>query len=490
MEVEMLFNSYIFILFFLPFTLLGYYGLNYLKRYRIANLFLIGMSLGFYGYFNYKYLFIICGSILINYLLSRGILSLRNRQCAGKVLMVFGICIDAAVIFYFKYYDFFLENINAVFGKSFALKNILLPLGISFFTFQQISYLVDSYRGETKEYRFDEYALFVSFFPQLIAGPIVLHGEMIPQFKNLNNRRLIPPNFSKGMYLFALGLFKKVLIADTFGKAVALGFGDIGALSSMEAWIVSLSYTFQIYFDFSGYCDMAIGIGHLFNVELPANFNSPYKSSSITEFWGRWHMSLTRFLRTYIYIPLGGNRKGMARTCLNVMIVYLVSGIWHGANWTFVLWGLLHGALCCLNRLFAKSWDKLGVVMRWCMTFIAVNILWVLFRAEDIASAGLFVQKMFSLSGSAVREELYQCFELMELAVLGNLPVINMLYSHITGFYMWIFILGAFWVVLRFRNSKEIEFKPTFARSLAVIVLMVWSVLSLGEVSSFLYFNF
>ncbi len=258
----------------------------------------------------------------------------------------------------------------------------------------------------------------------------------------------------------------------------------------MEAWIVSLSYTFQIYFDFSGYCDMAIGIGHLFNVELPANFNSPYKSSSITEFWGRWHMSLTRFLRTYIYIPLGGNRKGMARTCLNVMIVYLVSGIWHGANWTFVLWGLLHGALCCLNRFFAKSWDKLGVVMRWCMTFIAVNILWVLFRAEDIASAGLFVQKMFSLSGSAVREELYQCFELMELAVLGNLPVINMLYSHITGFYMWIFILGAFWVVLRFRNSKEIEFKPTFARSLAVIVLMVWSVLSLGEVSSFLYFNF
>ena len=292
------------------------------------------------------------------------------------------------------------------------------------------------------------------------------------------------------MYLFALGLFKKVLIADTFGKAVALGFGDIGAVSSMEAWIVSLSYTFQIYFDFSGYCDMAIGIGHLFNVELPANFNSPYKSSSITEFWGRWHMSLTRFLRTYIYIPLGGNRKGMARTCLNVMIVYLVSGIWHGANWTFVLWGLLHGALCCLNRFFAKSWDKLGVVMRWCMTFIAVNILWVLFRAEDIASAGLFVQKMFSLSGSAVREELYQCFELMELAVLGNLPVINMLYSHITGFYMWIFILGAFWVVLRFRNSKEIEFKPTFARSLAVIVLMVWSVLSLGEVSSFLYFNF
>lgn len=486
----MLFNSYIFILFFLPFTLLGYYGLNYLKLYRLSNLFLIGMSLCFYGYFEHRYLLIICGSILVNYLLSRGILYWEKKRRISRLLMILGIGINVAVIFYFKYYDFFLENINAVFGKSFALKNILLPLGISFFTFQQISYLVDSYRGETKEYRLDEYALFVSFFPQLIAGPIVLHGEMIPQFKNPENRRLIPQNFAKGMYLFALGLFKKVIIADTFGKAVALGFGDIGALSSMEAWIVSLSYTFQIYFDFSGYCDMAIGIGYLFNVELPANFNSPYKASSITDFWGRWHMSLTRFLRTYIYIPLGGNRKGMARTCLNVMIVYLVSGIWHGANWTFILWGLLHGGLCCLNRLFQKLWEKLGVVTRWCMTFIAVNVLWVLFRADNIASAGLFVKEMFSLSGFAVREELYQCFELMELAILGRLPIINILYSQITGFYMWVFILGAFFAVLKFRNSKEIEFKPTPGKALAVIVFMVWSVISLGEVSSFLYFNF
>lgn len=259
----MLFNSYIFILFFLPFTVLGYYGLNYLKLYRLSNLFLIGMSLCFYGYFEHKYLLIICGSILVNYLLSKGIIYWEKKKHFSRLLLVLGICINVAVIFYFKYYDFFLENINAAFGKSFALKNILLPLGISFFTFQQISYLIDSYRGETKEYRLDEYALFVSFFPQLIAGPIVLHGEMIPQFKNLENRRLIPQNFAKGMYLFALGLFKKVIIADTFGKAVALGFGDIEALSSMEAWIVSLSYTFQIYFDFSGYCDMAIGIGYL-----------------------------------------------------------------------------------------------------------------------------------------------------------------------------------------------------------------------------------
>ena len=198
---------------------------------------------------------------------------------------------------------------------------------------------MDSYRGETKDYAFDEYALFVSFFPQLIAGPIVLHGEVIPQFRNRKNRRIIPENFSKGMYIFALGLFKKVIIADTFGKAVTYGYGTIETLSSLEALIVSLSYTFQLYFDFSGYCDMAIGIGNMFNIELPQNFNSPYKSVSITDFWSRWHMSLTRFLRTYIYIPLGGNRKGKVRTYINIMLVYLVSGLWHGANWTYLLWG-------------------------------------------------------------------------------------------------------------------------------------------------------
>lgn len=487
----MLFNSYIFIFAFLPIALAGYYGFNYFRLYKVSNIFLIGMSLWFYGYFNKNYLLIICGSIIANFFISKGMACLGERQRIRKLLLIFGICANIALIFYFKYYDFFLENINIAFGKSFELRHIVLPLGISFFTFQQISYLVDSCRGETNEYSFDEYALFVSFFPQLVAGPIVLHSEIIPQFKNSKNRCIIPKNFSKGMYIFALGLFKKVIIADTFGKAVALGFGDIGTLSSMETLIVSFSYTFQLFFDFSGYCDMAMGIGYMFNVELPANFNSPYKATSITEFWERWHMSLTRFLRTYIYIPLGGNRKGKLRTYLNVMIVYLVSGIWHGANWTFVLWGLLHGFFSCLNRLLKKPWEKLGEVTKWAITFMLVNMLWILFRAEDIASAKLFIKQMCCLSSFDIRGELYSCFKLTEFAVIEEeLPLLNSLISRITGFYLWLFVFGAFFVVLNFRNSREIEFKPTVAKSLLVVLFMLWSVVSLSEMSTFLYFDF
>lgn len=293
------------------------------------------------------------------------------------------------------------------------------------------------------------------------------------------------------MYIFALGLFKKVIIADTFGKAVSWGFGTIETLSSMEALLVSFFYTFQLYFDFSGYCDMATGIGHLFNIKLPVNFDSPYKAASIVEFWERWHMSLTRFLRTYIYIPLGGNRKGKLRTYFNIMVVYLVSGIWHGANWTFILWGMIHGILNCLNRLFRRSWEKLGEITRWAVTFMTVNMLWILFRAEDIASAKLFIKKLCFLSDFYVREELYSCFRLIEFAVMEEeLAFWRYLPSRVTGFYLWIFIFGAFFAVLNFRNSREIDFKPTAVRSLLTVVFMIWSVVSLAGISTFLYFDF
>lgn len=485
----MLFNSYIFIFLFLPISLVGYYILNYIGQYRISNIFLIVMSLWFYGYFNKSYLLIICGSIIINYLISKGMEWTEEK--VRIILLICGICANIIVIFYFKYYDFFLENVNLLFRKSFELKNIVLPLGISFFTFQQVSYLVDSYRKETREYTFDEYALFVSFFPQLIAGPIVLHNEVIPKFKDIANRHIIPQNFAKGMYIFAIGLFKKIIIADTFGKAVTFGFGTIETLSSMEAIIVSLSYTFQLYFDFSGYCDMAIGIGYMFNIELPQNFNSPYKSKSITEFWERWHLSLTRFLRTYIYIPLGGNRKGKVRTYLNIMIVYLISGIWHGANWTFVLWGILHGFLSCLNRFFKTTWMKLGEITQWTITFMLINVLWILFRADNVSSAILFIKNMYCLSNFSIRNELYECFNLIELNFLEErIPLLNYLSLHITGLHLWTFVSGAFLVVLNLRNSKEIEFKPTIARCFITITFMIWSVLSFAGISTFLYFDF
>ena len=386
----MLFNSYYFIFLFLPLSLAGYYILNYVNLYRLAGIFLIGMSLWFYGYFNRSYLLIICGSIIANFLFAKIMDRFSEKQSVKKCILILGILTNVILIFYYKYFNFFLENINTLFHTSFALKNILLPLGISFFTFQQISFLVDAYRGETKDYSFEEYALFVSFFPQLVAGPVVLHSETIPQFRDPKKRRVNYANFSRGLYVFSLGLFKKIILADTFGRAVDYGFSALPALNSLETFIVSLCFTFQLYFDFSGYCDMAVGIGSLFNITLPQNFNSPYKACSIIEFWERWHMSLTRFLRTYIYFPLGGSRRGTIRTYVNVMIVFLVSGIWHGANWTFILWGILHGLLNCLNRIFKKQWAKLWKPLRWLSTFLTINFLTALFRADDLAAAKTF----------------------------------------------------------------------------------------------------
>jgi len=487
----MLFNSYVFILLFLPLTLIGWFLLNKRKQYHLANGFLVGMSLWFYEYFNPTYLWIICGSILVNYWISRILNWLEAGKQTRKIVLGVGIIANASCIFYFKYYDFFLSNVNAAFGASFELKNIVLPLGISFFTFQQVSYLVDSYRGETKEYSFLEYALFVSFFPQLVAGPIVLHKEMIPQFREEARRRFRHDNFGRGLFIFSLGLFKKVLIADTFGKAVTSGFIMISDLSSIEALLVSVFYTLQLYFDFSGYCDMAIGIGHMFNIELPQNFHSPYKATSIVDFWDRWHMSLTKFLREYIYFPLGGSRKGKVRTYVNIMIVYLISGIWHGANWTFVLWGVLHGALNCLNRVFHKYWEKVGTVIRWALTFMTVNLLLVLFRAESVGQAFMFIKKMGNFNDLRVRSWLTDSFDLGEFVLLERLLGIYYEFiQRVQGFHMWCFLLGAFGIVLFGKNSSEISFKPTVAKSVGTIILMIWSILSLSGVSVFLYFNF
>lgn len=488
----MLFNSYIFILFFLPVTLSIYFLLNRFNKYILSNIWLICMSLWFYAYFNTSYLAIILISISGNYIISRMLYTkpVNKKVWIKKTVLIVGILINTGSIFYFKYFDFFLKNVNTLFNQTFELKNILLPLGISFFTFQQISYLVDSYRGETRDYGFVEYALFVCFFPQLIAGPIVLHSEVIPQFRDREQRKFNHDNMARGLYVFAVGLFKKVLIADTFAKAVDWGFSSYTGLSSMDTLLVSLFYTFQLYFDFSGYCDMALGIGSMFNIKLPNNFNSPYKALSITDFWSRWHMSLTRFLKTYIYIPLGGNRKGRVRTYINIMIVYIVSGIWHGANWTFILWGFIHGILNCLNRMFKNIWDKLGKVTQWAVTFMTVNVLWVIFRADNISSAVMFIKKMFNMSSFTISRELYNAFLLPELTLMSKFPIIRQITSRVMGFDLWLFIFGAFFIVLNLNNSKEIEFKPTAARSAATVILTVWSVISLSGVSTFLYFNF
>lgn len=492
----MLFNSYIFILFFLPVTVAGYFLLHRIGLHTLAKIELILMSFWFYGYFNPSYLWIMCSSICFNFLLSKFIQRNWNLASSGvrffrKLLLTLGILFNLALIFYYKYYDFFVENINQAFSLDFQLKNVVLPLGISFFTFQQISYVIDSYKMETKKYNFFDYALFVTFFPQLVAGPIVLHNEILPQFEDPKNFRIQSQNFAHGLYVFSSGLVKKVLIADTLGKAVTWGFGSVDTLTSMDAILVMLSYTFQIYFDFSGYCDMATGIADLFNIKLPVNFHSPYKSLSIVEFWSRWHITLTRFLRNYIYFPLGGSRKGVFRTYLNIILVFLVSGLWHGANWTFLFWGLLHGIANALTRALKKPWNRMHTVVQWGLTFLFVNLTWVFFRADTITQAQAFLGKIFTFQDMNASSALLAQYSLMEIDYfVQRIPFLSTLVSSVNGFYAMVFLLGCYIVCLNCQNNQEKVFRPTIGRAFTTIFFLIWGIFSLSGISVFLYFNF
>ncbi|MDQ6977412.1 MAG: MBOAT family O-acyltransferase, partial [Ghiorsea sp.] len=302
----MLFNSYEFIFIFLPITFAVYFYLNKMRLTEASKVFLVFSSLFFYSFWNIAYLPIILASMLFNYIVGSILSRQGNVGLFNKSVLAFGIISNVTLLAYFKYSDFFIENFNLLSGTKIELLNLALPLAISFFTFQQIAYLVDSYRHETKEYDFLNYAVFVTFFPQLIAGPIVHHKEMMPQFAYNRSKVINYKNITLGLFIFSIGLFKKVVIADTFATWANAGFDVATSLNFIEAWTTSLSYTFQLYFDFSGYTDMAIGLALLFNIRLPINFNSPYKATNIQDFWRRWHITLSRFLKDYVYIPLGG----------------------------------------------------------------------------------------------------------------------------------------------------------------------------------------
>ena len=487
----MLFNSYIFILVFLPICLIGYFGLNRLGKYTLAQIFLLAMSLWFYGYFNPRYLLIILFSIVGNYAMTTWM-----RYVSGpgrrRAVMLLVLALNVGVLFYYKYFDFFLDNLNRFAGTHYPLLNLLLPLGISFFTFQQISYVVDAYRGETEPYSFLEYACFVAYFPQLIAGPIVTHDELIPQFRDNSKKKFNWDHFSQGLYMFSLGLAKKVLIADVFGVAANWGFDNLTQLNAVNGLLVMLAYTFQIYFDFSGYCDMAIGIGRMMNLDLPVNFDSPYQALTIDEFWERWHKTLSRFLTRYVYIPLGGNRKGQLRTCMNILIVFMVSGIWHGARWSFLLWGILHGLLKVLNRCFPRFFRNLHPAANWLLTFAFLNITWVLFRSESISQTVFFLKELLKLECGPIAQELISAFQLPELVFLAQYVPGFACFSYFPAALMWLFYGGALFLVLSRRNSYErmLSFTPGGRTMLATVFLLTWSILSFSGVSTFLYFNF
>ncbi|GFI09402.1 peptidoglycan O-acetyltransferase [Lachnospiraceae bacterium] len=484
----MLFNSYIFVLVFLPLCMIGYFGCSHFGKGTYGQVFLLGMSLWFYGYFHVEYLFIIVFSILCNY----GFYVLLGRSSGSgrrKRLLAGALVLDVGILFYYKYFNFFLENVNGIFGRNFALTSILLPLGISFFTFQQLSFVIDAYKGEVPAYRFLDYACFVTYFPQLIAGPIVTHDELIPQFMDEERKRFRWDNFVRGMYLFALGLSKKVLIADTFGNGVNWGFANIGELDSTNGFLVMLFYTIQIYFDFSGYCDMAVGLGRMMNLELPLNFHSPYRAASITEFWDRWHMTLTRFFTRYVYIPLGGSRKGTVRTCRNVMLVFLVSGLWHGADWTFVLWGACHGVCSVLTRLCKGTLERIPQAVRWLGTFLFLNVTWVLFRADSIGDAARLLGKLLELDFGPVNGSLTAGFYLPECGLLDSLIPFTRICPE---FFLIVFTAAALFLLFGVRNAYEKmkAFEPELGRLLLTALLLVWCICSFSGVSTFLYFNF
>jgi D-alanyl-lipoteichoic acid acyltransferase DltB (MBOAT superfamily) len=476
----MIFNSYEFIFFFLPITFGIYFWLNKKRLTQASKAWMVFASLFFYSWWNVIYLPLILGSILFNFTIGSTITRINGepsskKRFSSKTVLTFGVIANVLLLGYFKYMDFFITNANILAGTQWDLMHIVLPLGISFFTFTQIAYLVDAYRDEVKEMDYLNYTLFVTFFPHLLAGPILHHKEMMPQFDALRNKVINRKNIAAGLFLFSIGMFKKVVIADTFAIWATNGFDKVESLTLIAAWATSLSYTFQLYFDFSGYTDMALAVALLFNIKLPINFNSPYKALNIQDFWRRWHITLSRFLRDYIYIPLGGNRKGELLTYANLFTVFLVGGLWHGASWMFVAWGALHGIAIVLHRMWQQMGLKMNALLAWFITFNFINITWIFFRAKEWDDALKVLHGMFGMNGIG------SVSTMINFGALSKISLLTMLIVFIIGF-------SSFFT----KNSNQMvsSLRLNTATALFGAFLMCIGVLHLNKISTFLYFNF
>jgi alginate O-acetyltransferase complex protein AlgI len=410
----MLFNSFDFIFVFLPACFVLFCILKYLGKSSFSILFLVFASIYFYAYWDYKYVALLIASMLFNFFAG---LFISNQKKYRKIALIIAIIIDLSLLCYYKYYNFFVGNIKLLINSNIEFHQLILPLGISFFTFNQIAYLVDVYKNEVEEQNIISFFFFVTFFPHLIAGPIVHYKEIHPQLKLLISKSrnqldssIIIKNICLGCTLFSIGLFKKVLIADSFAYYSNLVFNSINnqiEVSQSLAWVGLLSYTIQLYFDFSGYSDMALGAALLFNIKFPINFDSPYKSISIIEFWRRWHISLSNFLKDYVYIPLGGSRKGRIRQYVNLIATMLLGGLWHGGGWNFVVWGLIHGVCLTINHIWNFIWSKSAskpknkyseirsIFFARLLTFSSVVMAWVYFRTTNLSSASLMFTNLF-----------------------------------------------------------------------------------------------
>ena len=510
----MLFNSHIFLLVFLPIVFAGFFIIGRISR-KSAAVWLLIASLVFYGWWSPIYITLLLASITFNYCIgvtiSRALA--QHKHGLARHALWLGVCSDLALLAYYKYANFFIENFDAALGLGWKIDPIILPIGISFFTFTQIAFLVDAYRGEVKETDPIHYGLFVTYFPHLVAGPILHHKEMMPQFAHRETYRLNWENIAVGASIFAIGLFKKVILADSiapFNGPIFAAAAHGAAPSLIEAWVAALSYTFQLYFDFSGYSDMAIGLSRLFGVRLPVNFDSPYKSANIVEFWRRWHMTLSRFLRDYLYIPLGGNRKGKVRRYVNLALTMILGGLWHGAGWTFLIWGALHGLYLVINHAWQSvraragaggGSSRIGTLAGTLVTFGAVVVAWVFFRAENVSSAVLILKGMAGFNGIVIQDKFVPTVRLH----VGSLPIGAVIPSGLLMAFPWLAALAI--VVWCFPNAQQVmanygptlekvrgisrmTWKPDGKWAVGIGVLMLYAFVELGKVSEFLYFQF
>jgi alginate O-acetyltransferase complex protein AlgI len=489
----MLFNSFEFILVFLPITVVIYFLLLRWRLTIAAKSWLLSASLFFYSWWNINYLPLILGSVLFNYTIG-GLLvdyeEIGRKILSKKTIFVFGVTANVILLGYFKYMDFFITNLNSAFKSDIPLLHIILPLGISFFTITQIAFLVDAYEGLVEERNLLNYALFVTFFPHLLAGPILHHMDMMPQFERMRNKVINWKNLYLGLALFFIGLFKKVVIADQFAAWATPRFDSATSLNFFAAWLTSLSYTFQLYFDFSGYSDMAVGIGWMFNIRLPINFNSPYKATGIIDFWKRWHITLTNFVTTYLFTPIvrSFGRITFAGSMAAIFISMLIAGFWHGAGWTFIIWGGMHGGGLVVNHLWRKRKLAMPRFLAWFITFNFVNLSFVFFRAKSWDSAMKVLQGMAGMNGVMLHKSLMKIHFLQGLGIKFGLWLDDINGNDRT----YLMVIIALLVTAFSLNSIQIveRVKPSWRWMICMLIISFWSLLDMNRVSEFLYFQF
>lgn len=484
-EEEMQFNSFIFILLLLPITVIAYFCIN-IVGLTAGKLVIIIASIIFYAYPNWTNFRVLGISLLINFGAVWLIIKCKKNK---KIFILAPILINIGLLLYFKYTNFFIITANRFTGNEWTLKELVQPLGISFFTFQQIAYVVAIYDKEIEKISLIDYLAYILYFPKILMGPLMEPADFVNQINDQNKKRIDWDNIACGIRIFSLGLFKKVMLADIYARGVTWGFSNFDNATAMDWILVTLFYTFEIYFDFSGYSDMAVGASQMLNITLPINFDSPYKALSVRDFWKRWHISLTKFFTKYVYIPLGGSRKGKTITYVNTLIVFLISGFWHGANWTFILWGVLHGFFMIFDRIFEKNKEKVFEPVRWLLTFCTINVLWLLFRADSIGQWKSIINRVLLMQDTTVSYGLIDCFTLQEADFLVDILHLK-LSSMIRGFWLYIYAITGLGICLipenNYRNVKQLSISMIVISAVA----FVWGVICLSSESVFVYFNF